>query len=57
MPDAKTMGRWGLALGPDVIKQIHDRIVSIAHENGIAQGGKMRVDTTRWDNAGYGSKW
>src|SRR5262249_15609967 len=31
---------------PEVIKQIHDRIVSIAHENGIAEGGKMRVDTT-----------
>jgi IS5 family transposase len=26
MPDAKTMGRWGLALGPQVLKQIHDRI-------------------------------
>jgi len=23
MPDAKTMGRWGLALGPQVIKQLH----------------------------------
>jgi len=46
MPDAKTMGRWGRALGPEVIKQIHDRIVSIAHEKGIAEGGKMRVDTT-----------
>ena len=22
-PDAKTMGRWGVALGGDVIKQIH----------------------------------
>ena len=25
MPDAKTMGRWGVALGGDVIKQIHTR--------------------------------
>ena len=24
-PDAKTMGRWGLALGPEVIKQVHER--------------------------------
>lgn len=23
MPDAKTMGRWGIALGPAVIKQVH----------------------------------
>src|ERR1700691_5893789 len=27
MPDAKTMGRWGIALGPAVIQQIHERIV------------------------------
>ena len=40
------MGRWGVAVGPEVIKQIHDRIVSIAKEKGIAQGSKMRVDTT-----------
>jgi IS5 family transposase len=46
MADAKTMGRWGVAVGPEVIKQIHDRIVSIAKEKGIAQGAKMRVDTT-----------
>jgi IS5 family transposase len=46
MADAKTMGRWGVAVGPEVIKQIHDRIVSIAKEKGIAQGSKMRVDTT-----------
>lgn len=25
MPDAKTMGRWGLAIGPQVLRQIHDR--------------------------------
>jgi IS5 family transposase len=33
-------------LGPEVIRQIHDRIVSIAKEKGLAQGTKMRVDTT-----------
>ena len=26
-PDAKTMGRWGLAVGPDTIKRVHDRMV------------------------------
>src|SRR5207249_3238537 len=46
MPDAKTMGRWGLALGPEVIKQIHERLVKVAQGNGLAQGRKMRVDTT-----------
>ena len=29
MPDAKTMGRWGLAVGPEAIKQIHERLVRI----------------------------
>jgi len=30
MPDAKTMGRWGMALGPEVLKQVHARMVKIA---------------------------
>ena len=46
MPDAKTMGRWGVAIGPDVIKQIHERMVTIAQEKGVAAGRRMRVDTT-----------
>ena len=35
VPDAKTMGRWGMAIGPKVLKQIHERIVKIAHEKGV----------------------
>ena len=46
MPDAKTMGRWGVALGPGVIKEIHDRIVQIALAQKVVQGRKMRIDTT-----------
>ena len=46
MPDAKTMGRWGVALGPEVIKQIHERLVKIARDNGVTAGRRMRVDTT-----------
>jgi IS5 family transposase len=46
MPDAKTMSRWGLALGPQVIKQIHQRIVQIAQAKEVTQGRRMRVDTT-----------
>src|SRR5271155_557521 len=45
-PDAKTMGRWGVALGPAVIKQIHERMVQIARDNGVAPGRRMRIDTT-----------
>jgi IS5 family transposase len=46
MPDAKTMGRWGVAVGPAVVKQIHDRIVQIVRDHRVAQGRRMRVDTT-----------
>ena len=46
MPDAKTIGRWGVALGPQVIKQIHERMVKIAQDKGVADGRRMRVDTT-----------
>jgi len=45
-PDAKTMGRWGLTLGPEVLKQIHERMVRIAHDKGVTAGRRMRVDTT-----------
>ena len=46
MPDAKTMGRWGAALPPPVIAQLHARMVAIAKENGVVAGKRMRVDTT-----------
>ncbi len=46
MPDAKTMGRWGVALGPEVIKQVHERLVQIARDKGVTAGRRMRVDTT-----------
>jgi transposase-like protein DUF772 len=46
MPDAKTMGRWGVALGPRVIEQIHQRMVAIAKDKGVAKGRNMRLDTT-----------
>jgi len=45
-PDAKTMGRWGVALGADVIKQIHTRMVAMAQSHGLTEGRRMRVDTT-----------
>ena len=46
MPDAKTMGRWGVALGPEVLKQVHARLVQIARDKGVTAGRRMRVDTT-----------
>jgi len=46
MPDAKTMGRWGVMLGPKVLKQIHERVVKVAQAKGVTTGRRMRVDTT-----------
>jgi len=46
MPDAKTMGRWGTALRPEVLKQVHKRLMTIAREKGVIAGRRMRVDTT-----------
>lgn len=45
-PDAKTMGRWGVALGPEVIRGIHARLVEIARDEQVIAGRRMRVDTT-----------
>jgi len=45
-PDCKTMGRWGLALGPETIEKIHARVVEIAQQKQVIQGRKMRLDTT-----------
>lgn len=46
VPDAKTLGRLALALGPEVIEQLHARVVAIAREKQIVRGRRLRVDTT-----------
>jgi len=46
VPDAKSMGRWGLALGPEEVNKIHERVVEIAREKQVVKGRKMRLDTT-----------
>jgi transposase, IS5 family len=46
VPDAKTLGKLALALGPEVIEQIHARVVAIACEKRIVRGRRLRVDTT-----------
>jgi transposase, IS5 family len=35
VPDAKTLGRLALALGPEIIEQIHRRVIAIACEKGV----------------------
>jgi transposase, IS5 family len=46
VPDAKTIGRLALALGPEVVALIHQRVVAIAREKQVIAGRHMRVDTT-----------
>ncbi len=46
VPDAKTLGKLALALGPGIIEQIHARVVAIACEKRIIRGRRLRVDTT-----------
>jgi transposase, IS5 family len=46
VPDAKTLGRLALALGPEIIEQIHRRVIGIACEKRVVRGRRLRVDTT-----------
>ena len=46
VPDAKTLGRLGQAMGPEVVAGLHRRVVELAVEKKVVQGRKMRVDTT-----------
>jgi transposase, IS5 family len=46
VPDAKTLGRLGQVAGPEVIADLHRRMIKIAVENRIIAGKRMRVDTT-----------
>jgi transposase, IS5 family len=44
--EAKTMGRWGVVLGPAVIEQIHARICRLRAKIGATPGRRGRIDTT-----------
>ena len=46
VPDAKVVGKIAQVIGPEVVAELHRRIVELARENGVASGRKMRVDTT-----------
>src|SRR5258707_12955258 len=37
-PDAKTMGRWGVAVGPEGGKQIHQRVGKLGGGGGLGRG-------------------
>jgi transposase, IS5 family len=46
VPDDTVMNKWALALGPEVIENLHKRVVEIAQEKKVVEGRKMRIDTT-----------
>jgi transposase, IS5 family len=46
VPDAKTILKIARALGPEVIEQLHYRVVDVAKRAGVTHGRRFRVDTT-----------
>ncbi len=45
-PDFTTFSRTFALLSPAVTEQIHQRVVGLAREQGVARGRKLRTDTT-----------
>ncbi len=46
VPDAKALARIARALGPEVIAQLHQRLIEMARETRVVTGRKLRIDTT-----------
>jgi IS5 family transposase len=46
VPDAKTILKIAKTLGPDVISDLHQRIVEVAKRAGVTRGRRFRIDTT-----------
>lgn len=46
VPDAKTLARIARALGPEVIAQLHERLITMARRERVVVGRKLRIDTT-----------
>ena len=45
-PNYSTFSRCFALLGPEVTKQVHERVVARAREEKVARGRKLRTDTT-----------
>jgi IS5 family transposase len=45
-PDFSTFSRLFALLGPSVTEKIHQRVVQVAREQGVAQGRKLKTDST-----------
>lgn len=46
VPDAKTLARIACALGPEVIARLHERLITMARQQRVVLGRKLRIDTT-----------
>jgi IS5 family transposase len=46
VPDAKVLAKIAKLIGPQVVEQIHRRIVELAKQKKAAKGRRMRLDTT-----------
>jgi len=46
VPDAKTILKIARVLGPDVIEDLHRRVVDVAKRAGVTHGRRFRIDTT-----------
>lgn len=46
VPDAKTILKIANALGPEVITDLHLRVVDVAKRAGVTRGRRFRIDTT-----------
>jgi IS5 family transposase len=40
IPDEKTLIRLGQAVGPDTIRELHDRVVALARQRGVIRGNR-----------------
>jgi IS5 family transposase len=46
VPDAKTILKIARVLGPEVIDELHRRVVDVAKRAGVTHGRRFRIDTT-----------
>jgi IS5 family transposase len=46
VPDANTILKIAKALGPEVITDLHQRVVDVAKRAGVTHGRRFRIDTT-----------
>ncbi len=46
VPDAKTILKIARVLGPEVVAQLHHRVVDVAKRAGVTHGRRFRIDTT-----------